>query len=993
MGSGFMGSCRDDGIVGYVCMMIADNKNARDEIALLLSGNHRIAARHKLAQAGEATCNDALLWSSLARLDAEEGDIDAALDAFRRAARLAAASAPADAVILLEEALALADTSDRRTDGLALLKDMVGLQPDDAHLNNRLGRRLCDQGNNRAALPYLRVSAPVLRHQDGALWSYSTALALTGGYEELMSLQPLMDEMAGTVAPPYGPYRHLAVARLSLSFDRARTLDRIGAVQASPAWLEVDALIGQLARAIETRQPFSFIRMFDGEARFLSYLSPRVQAILRPAELSAMINSIWQSWFKERIELFDREEVLALGQKVLWAVATADVTGIASVQMEAADHYHFGFLAEMQDMILEEDGRLYTPALIHHDLHKTIPFLKPLLADLPFIGFIGCHPQLAGRLARHCNIARTASYMVPGENGRVQLPADVLGTGHFPDIYERILETLEVPFRGAVFLVGAGLLGKVYAARVKQLGGIAIDIGSLADGWMGYNTRPGQLDDIGRWRLPELPDAGDGEIRAGKSVLKQNELSLDDLVEDLKAKLSRHEPASFLRFNDGEGKVSGCPQYYSASMLCKELRTQFGNNPLTDAELFRLRAAINAAMRNADWIGVPPADWPTLFARARNVLEELVFEEGGRLPKFTHVSFPQLMLDRGLFDEILTGRDFIGFVGCRDLRQYFRDQYGVERSVFINVPEQGSAAYSGYLPPHYPKYAETVVSGITVPYRGALFLVGAGFCGKLYANAIKRKGGIAIDVGSLFDLWAGRFTRPYMNFDKIVAYYQDRLNHGDTSPGSFHAVADYHKLSQDVEAEAAVIDAALAADPNQFEFNYRKIELLLRQGASEQAARFATDAIERRRFIGAEICRIAKLFLVADDRATGSALLNLAFNRDPTYEPMLVELANFRMGGSEGTAPGYDYDFFEVMSYTAANTSNASVISQYARLLGSMGRLPEAIAAAERAIGFFSFDNHVYSQKAAWEAHVGQDDEARQTYHAIQRLEAAHIGD
>ena len=985
-------------------MTAMDTGMVRQEIELLLSGNHRSQAREKLAQASEAMGDDLWLWSSRARLDADEGDGQAALHAFRRAVSLAeAANMPLEAASLLEQAIVVADKSGYIQDGFALLKDLVRLQPDDAQINNRVGKRLCDTGRYKAALPYLRVSAPVLRHQDGALWTYSTALALTGGYEELMSLEPLMDEMAETVPPPYGPYRHLAVARLSLTFDRERVLDRIATVQGSSAWLDVGALITQLKVAIAARKPFSFIRMFDGEARFLSYLSPRVQAILRPAELSAMINSIWQSWFKERIELFNPTEVLALGQEVMRAVAAADVTGIASVQMEDADYYHFGFLAEMQDMILEPDGRFYTPALIHHDLHKTIPFLKPLLQDLPFIGFIGCHPELAHRLAQFCNIPETASYLVPGENGRTQLPADVLGTGHFPDIYQHILTKLQIPFEGAVFLVGAGLLGKVYAAKVKQLGGIAIDIGALADGWMGYNTRPGQLDDIRRWKLPELRQEGQMQglnnndlnpitLLAGNRVVKINELSIDELIHDLQEKLAQREPASFLRFNDGEGKISGCPQYYPATMLCGELRTHFGNNALTDINLYKLRSAMNAAMQNADWVGVPPDNWPPLFTQARTVLEKLVFDDTGPLPKFTHVSFPQLMLDRGFFDAIMKGRDFVGFVGCRDLRRYFKDHYGVTRSVFINVPEQGSASYSGHLPPHYPQYAETVVSGIKVPYRGALFLVGAGFCGKLYADAIKRKGGIAIDVGSLFDLWAGRFTRPYMNFDNIIAYYKELLEQGDTSPGSFHAVADYYKFRKDVDAEAATIDAALDVNSNHFEFNYRKIDLLLRKLTPSEALNFALTATEGCNFVGAEIFRIAKLFLIAGDRAAGNVLLNLAFNRDPTYEPTLVELANFYMGGQGEDTPDSEYNFFEILTYAAQHTSNAFIISQYARVLGSKGLFYEAIAASEQASSHFSFDSHIYIQKAAWEDHVGESDKSHRSRLQAQLLEAADIG-
>ncbi len=438
------------------------------------------------------------------RLELVAGHLDAALAAGREVAQRVGdpgTPATADALSALHQLVLLGDRDNRPEIAMGALELLVQLLPADPQTNNTYGKRLCARGEFARAVPFLRIAAPVLKHHDESLWTYTTALALTGGYEELLGTQPLLDQLADTVPPPYGPYRHLSVAKLSLQVDRDRVLNQLRAIEGTERWLDVHALIARLSRAIAARQPFSFLRMFDGEARFLSYLSPRVQAVLRPQELSGMVNSIWQSWFKEVIEVFDAAAVQALGQAVLRACRSADVLGIASAELAGNDHYHFGFLAEMQAMLLAPGNPSYTNALVHHDLHREIPFLAPLIENQPFLGFVGCHPELAARLARRFNIADHASFLVPGENGRTQLPADVLGTGHFPHVYDRILAELRVPFTGAVFLVGAGLLGKVYCARIKELGGIALDIGALADGWMGYNTRPGQFDQIEKWRL------------------------------------------------------------------------------------------------------------------------------------------------------------------------------------------------------------------------------------------------------------------------------------------------------------------------------------------------------------------------------------------------------------------------------------------------------------------------------------------------------------
>ena len=41
-------------------------------------------------------------------------------------------------------------------------------------------------------------------------------------------------------------------------------------------------------------------------------------------------------------------------------------------------------------------------------------------------------------------------------------------------------------------------------------------------------------------------------------------------------------------------------------------------------------------------------------------------------------------------------------------------------------------------------------------------LVGAGPLGKVYCNEVKLAGGVALDIGSIFDSWARRPTRGYL---------------------------------------------------------------------------------------------------------------------------------------------------------------------------------------------------------------------------------------
>lgn len=64
------------------------------------------------------------------------------------------------------------------------------------------------------------------------------------------------------------------------------------------------------------------------------------------------------------------------------------------------------------------------------------------------------------------------------------------GKSNFPDRYHQILDELNVCYKGQVFLIGAGICGKVYCDEVFLQGGIGIDIGAVCDCWLGLATRP-----------------------------------------------------------------------------------------------------------------------------------------------------------------------------------------------------------------------------------------------------------------------------------------------------------------------------------------------------------------------------------------------------------------------------------------------------------------------------------------------------------------------
>jgi hypothetical protein len=469
------------------------------------------------------------------------------------------------------------------------------------------------------------------------------------------------------------------------------------------------------------------------------------------------------------------------------------------------------------------------------------------------------------------------------------------------------------------------------------------------------------------------------------------EFHADAVYADLRERIGKRIPGAYMRYGDGEAKVSGCPSHYSGAMLLAELRMQFGTNNFTDIDLAVLRAALNEAVASADWLGVIPEHWPQLWRTSRAVLADIVFARRDKLPRIVDVTFPQWMYDHDQFRDLFDAVDFVGLVGCRDLRDYFAEEYGACNVVYIPVPEQSDASYAGSLSRHFPDFAQTLIEAIHVPYQGALFFVAAGICGKLYCKAIRDKGGIAVDLGSVFDLFAGRFTRPYMNLDRIVTYHQRRRDQGRAVPDTYHALADYHRLQKDLDAEADILAEALRVFPGLFDFRFRTCQNQIARGDAQTAHRDAIAAIPAARFDAGGYYRLAKQFLLAQDHESGRDLLCRGFNTDPGYEPTLLEMTNFFLGTDEHRPTGLNYDFEGVMRVATARTRNYALAAQQARFLGALRSMPDAVDVANRAVQLFSYDAEVFEQKAAWERALQRPWDAEASLRRAEELRAAHF--
>lgn len=227
-----------------------------------------------------------------------------------------------------------------------------------------------------------------------------------------------------------------------------------------------------LKKRIETAEPTSLIRLGDGEGTVLGY--PELVSRER-------LNTFFKIWYGN--ENLSEEEALLHTQLLKQAIYSADIIGLPRAkQIRKSPNW-----AVVEDSLLKSDllhsSHYLTDAAIHRYLTFCLQY-RGLINNLPFLGIISCR-NLSENIKDTFNIRKVEQYLIRGESkfpGTHELR-------HFPDRFLELKKSITVPFKGAVFLIGAGVLGKTYCQWVKEKGGIAIDVGSICDAWASVPSR------------------------------------------------------------------------------------------------------------------------------------------------------------------------------------------------------------------------------------------------------------------------------------------------------------------------------------------------------------------------------------------------------------------------------------------------------------------------------------------------------------------------
>jgi hypothetical protein len=266
--------------------------------------------------------------------------------------------------------------------------------------------------------------------------------------------------------------------------------------EAHPRFLNTGGVLAQVRAALAEKRGFAMIRLGDGEGAFMrmseeeeqrgfSHLYARNRADRANVWFAGEIDLAESGFLKQALKLRDLvREVDIIGVPYRsWVEHEYRLLSVVSVSTLVNALRVVDDIAGEQQFFCRQD--------VHAHM-KDIGELAKLVREQDEIGLISCHPGLPARLKDVMGVHDVEFHKLPGEKlFRAHLGEEAVSGVHFPDIFNRVMTALDRPLNGKLFLVAGGILGKFYCGRIKASGGVALDVGSVVDAWVGAATRPG----------------------------------------------------------------------------------------------------------------------------------------------------------------------------------------------------------------------------------------------------------------------------------------------------------------------------------------------------------------------------------------------------------------------------------------------------------------------------------------------------------------------
>lgn len=288
--------------------------------------------------------------------------------------------------------------------------------------------------------------------------------------------------------------------------DRAAAFDRVVAL--FDEFIPDDDCGQDVARRItecvEQGRPASFIRLSDGEGAVLALRLGDFPALTEYAARQASLHHLGDA------DLFVRGAPELQGHFAT-AIRNADLIGIPArrqlhllldvprERVQVRGTLGVAMVYAYLERYADELDLARKVATSDRFNRAMLPLYRTLIEDRE-IGLVSAYPELRDALCQRMGARSVRFHPVPMSANLA--PGKSTDTGHFPVRYRELQDELSNVPEGMLYLVAAGMLGRVNCEWIRAAGGIAIDVGSAVDIWAGRQSRPGITQDlVDDWRL------------------------------------------------------------------------------------------------------------------------------------------------------------------------------------------------------------------------------------------------------------------------------------------------------------------------------------------------------------------------------------------------------------------------------------------------------------------------------------------------------------
>ena len=276
--------------------------------------------------------------------------------------------------------------------------------------------------------------------------------------------------------------------------------------------------------------------------------------------------------------------------------------------------------------------------------------------------------------------------------------------------------------------------------------------------------------------------------KAGYSVISNpdSEVIVDLIIDALES----HKAFSVVRIGDGEGNLMTYLKYqntpildqYVARAIIKMQEDSFEANKLS---LLLVRDLMNASARQADILGVRGI-WGAYRSRddeRRKSLDDcmtlLKGEIRGKSGLFRATHHTLSLCQRGdiqgatvasahLYIAVLrqlsklveSSKAILLITSHKECANIFKERWPNKSIQLILV---GNKNKNQAKPLKQPKFLLRLHRKLPSDLQGTLCLIGSGPWSEIYCSYVKERGGVAVDIGSGFDIIRGTLTRPIHN--------------------------------------------------------------------------------------------------------------------------------------------------------------------------------------------------------------------------------------